>query len=98
MESKGLNMENKITKFENIKKLPYKVPIDSSKIQRRVRLSNFAKHLFSSSVLLAVVVLGFLLFQVIRDSIGWLDMDFLTKTLSIFPEKAGIKGAIMGTV
>jgi phosphate transport system permease protein len=98
MESKGLNMENKSTTFENKKKLPYKVPIDSAKIQGRVRLSNFAKHLFSSSVLLAVVVLAFLLFQVIRDSIGWLDIDFLTKTLSIFPEKAGIKGAIMGTV
>jgi phosphate transport system permease protein len=72
--------------------------IDSRKIENRVRLNNGVKWLFLLSTMFAVVVLGILLYQIIRDSIGWLDVQFLTSNLSIFPEKAGIKGVIIGTV
>lgn len=72
--------------------------IDSRKIENRVSLNNGIKWLFLISTMFAVVVLGLLLYQIIRDSMGWLDLQFLTSNLSIFPEKAGIKGVIIGTV
>ncbi|WP_374058620.1 phosphate ABC transporter permease PstA [Alkalibacter rhizosphaerae] len=57
-----------------------------------------AKHVFSLAVVFAFVVLLLLLFNVGKDSIGWLTPGFLTRNLSIFPEKAGIWGAIKGSV
>jgi phosphate transport system permease protein len=46
----------------------------------------------------ALFFLGFILYRVISQSIGWLSIRFLTSTLSIFPEKAGIYGVIMGSM
>ncbi|MDY0234764.1 MAG: phosphate ABC transporter permease PstA [Gudongella sp.] len=71
---------------------------DKDRIAWRIGLNNFAKNLFSLSTIFAVVVLGILLYQIVAESIGWLDWKFLTSNLSIFPEKAGIKGAIIGTL
>lgn len=75
-----------------------KIKVDSNKIEKRVRLNNNLKIVFSVMTLSAVIVLGILLYQIFRDSIGWLDIQFLTSKLSINPEKAGIKGVIIGTV
>lgn len=74
------------------------VTFNKNRISRRIVLNNFAKHLFSLSTVFAMVVLGILLYQIVSGSIGWLDWQFLTSNLSIFPEKAGIKGAIIGTL
>lgn len=71
---------------------------DSRQIERRVKLSGFLRSVFAVSIAMTLLVLVFLLVDIVRDSIGWLDWDFLTGNLSIFPEKAGIFGAIMGTV
>ena len=68
------------------------------RIARRIKINNFAKYLFSLSTVFAIVVLGVLLYQIVVGSIGWLDWQFLTSNLSISPEKAGIKGAIIGTL
>ncbi|SCZ79994.1 phosphate ABC transporter permease PstA [Acidaminobacter hydrogenoformans] len=76
----------------------YKVKIDSSRIERRVRLNNGLKHLFSLSTVFALVVLAILLYRIGVQSMGWLDLQFLTSNLSRFAEKAGIYGAILGTV
>ena len=75
-----------------------RINFDSKRIEKRVRLNNNLKWVFSIMTLFAVVVLAILLFQIVRDSIGWLDIQFLTSKLSINPEKAGIKGVIIGTV
>ena len=75
-----------------------RINVDSKRIEKRVRLNNNLKWVFSIMTLFAVVVLAILLFQIVRDSIGWLDIQFLTSKLSINPEKAGIKGVIIGTV
>lgn len=75
-----------------------RINVDSKKIENRVLLNNNLKWVFSIMTWLAVVVLAILLFQIARDSIGWLDIQFLTSKLSINPEKAGIKGVIIGTV
>jgi len=71
---------------------------DSRQIERRVKLSGFLKSVFAVSIAMTLLVLVFLLVDIVRDAVGWLDWDFLTGNLSIFPEKAGIFGAIMGTV
>lgn len=76
----------------------FRVEIDKKRIDRRLLLNEAAKKLFSLSTVFALLVLGILLYQIISDSIGWLNVGFLTRNLSIFPEKAGIKGAIIGSV
>lgn len=45
-----------------------------------------------------VVMLGILLFHLIREAWGWLDLQFLSSFPSRFPEKAGIKSALVGTL
>ena len=72
--------------------------VDRRRIEQRVRLDRSVKRLFFLATLFAVAVLAVLLYRIVRDSIGWLDLQFLTSNLSIFPEKAGIKGVILGTV
>jgi len=88
------------TENENQVYLPVKKSFkaDSRQIGRRVKLSGMLKNIFATSIALSLLVLIFLIFDIVRDSIGWLDLDFLRGNLSIFPEKAGIFGAIMGTV
>nr|WP_242945488.1 phosphate ABC transporter permease PstA [Alkalibacter saccharofermentans] len=72
--------------------------VNSARISRRVKLNNLLKHIFSLSTLFAIMVLVILLYRIGADSIGWLNTGFLTRNLSIFPEKAGIYGAIIGSV
>ncbi|HSR05180.1 MAG TPA: phosphate ABC transporter permease PstA [Proteiniclasticum sp.] len=88
------------TENENQVYLPVKKSFkaDSRQIERRVKLSGLLKNIFATSIALSLLVLIFLIVDIVRDSIGWLDWDFLRGNLSIFPEKAGIFGAIMGTV
>lgn len=70
----------------------------SDQIKKRIRLSNFMKRVFGMLIMTALAVLIFLLVDILKDAKGWLDWNFLTGNLSIFPEKAGIYGAILGTV
>lgn len=74
-------------------------PVEAHKrVQQRVLKNKIAHVLFSFTIVFALAVLGILFFSIIRDSIGWLDWEFLTGKLSIRPAKAGIKGVIMGTL
>jgi phosphate transport system permease protein len=75
-----------------------KVNIDQKRIARRVLLNNVIKHVFSLSTVFALIVLGILFYRIGVQAAGWLDFQFLTSNLSIFPEKAGIKGPIIGTL
>lgn len=76
------------------------VPEDvlQNRMNRRILINRLIQGLFLSSTLFGLVILGILLYRVAVDSIGWLNMDFLTNKLSTDPERAGIKGAILGTV
>lgn len=67
-------------------------------LKRRVALNNVMQFVFSLTIIFALLVLGLLLYQIARDSVGWLDLQFLTGKLSIRPLKAGIKGVIMGSM
>lgn len=64
----------------------------------RLSLNRILKYVFFSSTVLALIVLLILIYQVVTQSIGWLDIDFLTSKLSMNPERAGILGVIVGTV
>lgn len=74
------------------------IHIDSGRIKRRILISKVSRYVFLATVLFAFVVLAILLYNVIRDSIGWLDIEFLTGNLSMSADKAGIRGVIKGTV
>ncbi len=75
-----------------------KFEIDKKRTKRRISLNNASKYVFSLSTIFALIVLAILLYRIGVQSIGWLDWNFLSGNLSIFPEKAGIKGAIIGSV
>ncbi len=90
---KALSLEkSEITEMET------KVTVTQKRIDKRIRRNTFAKHLFSLSTVFALVVLLVLLYRIISQAIGWININFLTGNLSIFPEKAGIYGAIIGSV
>lgn len=69
-----------------------------NRMKKRVLLNNIMSVVFSFTIIFALLVLGLLLFQIIRDSIGWLDLQFLTSKLSIRPAKAGIKSVMIGSL
>jgi phosphate transport system permease protein len=46
----------------------------------------------------SILMLGVLVVQVAVDGLGWLDWQFLTSFPSRFPERAGIKSALVGTL
>lgn len=77
---------------------PIEIKIDPARTSRRIWTSKASKYVFSMSTVFALLVLGILIYRIVIDSIGWLNLDFLKNNLSIFPEKAGIKGAILGSL
>lgn len=68
------------------------------RVARRVLMNKLAHFIFSLTVLFAFSVLAILLINIIKDSIGWLDLDFLSNKLSIQAHRAGIRGVIMGSM
>ncbi|WP_318508404.1 phosphate ABC transporter permease PstA [Bacillus sp. T3] len=64
----------------------------------RLFTNNLAKSLFLLATLFGLIILVILIYRVIVQSAGWIDLDFLTNKLSTDPEKAGILGAILGTL
>ncbi|MEB1805974.1 MAG: phosphate ABC transporter permease PstA [Bacillaceae bacterium] len=72
--------------------------IVQKKMKSRLFINNLLKYLFLLSTLFGLVVLAILLYRVFVESIGWLNFEFLTNKLSTSAERAGIKGAIVGTL
>lgn len=67
-------------------------------LERRRRKSRLFKLLCAVLTWMAVVMLGILLVHVTRLGLGWIDWQFLSEFPSRFPEKAGIKSALWGTI
>ena len=67
-------------------------------LPRRHRNSRLARYLFISLTWFAIVLLAILLFRITRQGIAWLDWQFISSFPSRFPEKAGIKSALAGTL
>lgn len=67
------------------------------RMNARLLLNNMAKFIFLLATLFGLVILSILIYRVVSQGIGWINMDFLTGKLSTRPERAGIMGAILGT-
>lgn len=76
--------------------------IDNAQVEKkmgtRLLKNTFAKNIFFLATMVGLVVLVILIYRVFADSMGWIDFNFLTNKLSTDPEKAGIMGAITGTL
>lgn len=76
--------------------------LDANQVQKkmgsRLFANNLAKGLFLIATLFGLVVLVTLIYRVYSDSIGWIDFQFISSKLSTDAERAGILGAISGTL
>lgn len=76
--------------------------MDAEKVSKRmgprILKNNLLKGLFLLATLFGLLVLAILIYRVVVDSVGWIDWNFLTGKLSTDAERAGIMGAILGTV
>ena len=70
----------------------------SDRLMRRHATTKCFRILCATVAWAGIVILGVLLFHVSREGIRWLDLQFLTEFPSRFPEQAGIKSALWGTV
>ena len=71
---------------------------ESLNLQRRHRKARLFRLLCASVTWASVLLLAVLLFQVCVTGLGWLDWQFLSSFPSRFPERAGIKSALVGTL
>ncbi|WP_404453022.1 phosphate ABC transporter permease PstA [Virgibacillus necropolis] len=65
---------------------------------KRLAKNHIIKWLFFLATLFGIVVLATLLYRVFTQGVGYLDWGFLTSFASRFPEEAGIKAAIVGSL
>ncbi|MBS8264910.1 phosphate ABC transporter permease PtsA [Mesobacillus boroniphilus] len=76
--------------------------VDSTQVQKkmgsRLLANSLAKGLFLLATLFGLVVLIVLIYRVLKDGLPWINVDFLMNRLSTDPERAGIWGAITGTL
>ncbi len=68
------------------------------RLKRRILLNAVIRKVFLLSTGFVFLLLAVLLFRIVEQGIGWLDLPFLTGKLSINPEKAGIYGVILGSL
>jgi phosphate transport system permease protein len=68
------------------------------KMGTRLFTNKMAKSLFLAATLFGLLVLVVLIYRVIQDGAGWINFGFITNKLSTSPDKAGIMGAILGTL
>ena len=66
--------------------------------RRRKLLGRLFELVCMASTLVGVIALGVLMFDVIGDGIGFLNWSFLTSFASRFPERAGVKAALAGSI
>lgn len=76
--------------------------VDSSLVQKkmgiRLFINKMAQILFLLSTMFGLLVLIILFYEIFSDGMGWININFLTGKLSTYAEKAGIMGAILGTL
>lgn len=67
-------------------------------LRRRRRVATAFRRVCMALTWLCVVLLAVLLLHATREGLPWLDWQFLTDFPSRFPERAGIKSALVGTL
>jgi phosphate transport system permease protein len=68
------------------------------RMNTRLLKNKIAKGIFFASTMFGLVVLAILIFRVFSQGVSWINLDFLTGRLSNDPDRAGIMGAILGTL
>lgn len=68
------------------------------KMNSRLLTNDLAKLLFFFATIFGLGVLIILIYRVVVESLGWIDLQFITGKLSTNAERAGIMGAILGTL
>ncbi|WP_188453650.1 phosphate ABC transporter permease PstA [Virgibacillus oceani] len=69
-----------------------------NKMGMRLIRNKLIKQLFLMATLFAIIILGTLLYRIFTQGIGYLDWEFFLSFASRFPEEAGIKAAIIGSL
>jgi phosphate transport system permease protein len=72
--------------------------IVAKKMPIRLALNTVLKGVFALATIIALLVLGILLYRILTQGIGYLDGQFLQNFASRQPEEAGIKAALVGTL
>ncbi|MED3571623.1 phosphate ABC transporter permease PstA [Cytobacillus praedii] len=76
--------------------------INHTKVLKHMKpriISNvFFRLLFMAATIFGLLILGILLYRVITQGIGYLDLQFLQNLPSRKPEQAGVKTAFIGTI
>jgi phosphate transport system permease protein len=67
-------------------------------LQHRHRKARIFERCCAAVTWASVFLLAVLLFQVCADGLGWLDWQFFNSFPSRFPDRAGIKSALVGTL
>lgn len=65
---------------------------------KRLTKNHIIKWVFFLATMFGIIVLATLLYRVFTQGVGYLDWGFLTSFASRFPEEAGIKAAIVGSL
>ncbi|MGE7665748.1 phosphate ABC transporter permease PstA [Ureibacillus composti] len=68
------------------------------RMKSRLKFNKLWKSLFLIATLFALLCLVVLLVRIVSQGAGYLNVDFLTNFASRFPEKAGIKAALIGSL
>lgn len=68
------------------------------KMNSRKIVNTFFKGLFLFATILALLTLAVLFYRILSQGVGYLSWDFFTNFASRFPEKAGIKAALIGSI
>lgn len=76
--------------------------IEDQKVMKQMNsrkiINTFFKGLFFLATLVALLTLAVLFYRILSQGIGYLSIDFFTNFASRFPEKAGIKAALIGSL
>lgn len=67
-------------------------------ISVRKQINNLARILFMFATAFGVIVLAVLLYDIVKRGYPWLSADFFQNFASRFPERAGIKAALYGSI
>nr|WP_242943785.1 phosphate ABC transporter permease PstA [Peptoclostridium litorale] len=66
-------------------------------MKRRMQ-SKLFEMFFFGAIMFGIMMLMVLMANIIKEGIGWLDIDFITSFPSRFAKKAGIKSALVGSI
>ena len=69
----------------------------SGSVARRQAISRASRYAFLAAALLGVAMLAYLTYETVSKGARWVSWDFVTSYPSRFPDRAGIRSAIIGT-